>query len=133
MQISDEIIKVLDNLGQKFGVALDWTNSNVLPYVQDLGNRMVKYEIYTSILWLLLGVITSIISVKIICGAIKYFKEEKEENEDFDKEELYSMSGMISIILLIISSIIILVQCMDVIEALTIPESIWIKQINSLM
>ena len=130
MQISDEIIKVLDNLGQKFGIALDWTNSNILPYVQDLGNRMVKYEIYTSMLWILLSILICVISIKLVCIGLKYFKKEED---NIEKDDCYCFITTISIIFIIISSLIILVQCMDIIRALTIPESIWIKQINSLM
>ena len=32
--ISDGIIKVLDSLADKFGIAIDWTSSNILPYLQ---------------------------------------------------------------------------------------------------
>jgi len=35
MEVSDQIIKVLDNLGQKFGVAVDWTQSNIMRYKND--------------------------------------------------------------------------------------------------
>ena len=55
--MSDEIIKILDDLGQRFGVAIDWSSQNVMPYLQNLMSRFVKYETATSILWMLLGVI----------------------------------------------------------------------------
>jgi len=47
--MANEIIKVLDNLGEKFGIAIDWSSANVVPYLQDLMTRIVKYETYTSI------------------------------------------------------------------------------------
>lgn len=31
--MSQEIINVLDNLGEKFGIAIDWSNENILPYL----------------------------------------------------------------------------------------------------
>lgn len=32
--MSVEVIKVLDALVEKFGIAIDWTSANVLPYLQ---------------------------------------------------------------------------------------------------
>lgn len=31
--MSDEIIKILDDLGQRFGVVIDWSSENVMPYL----------------------------------------------------------------------------------------------------
>lgn len=33
MEVSKQIIEVLDNLCEKFGVVIDWNAKNVLPYV----------------------------------------------------------------------------------------------------
>lgn len=48
--MSDEIIKILDDLGQRFGIAIDWSSQNVMPYLQDLISRYIKYETMTSIM-----------------------------------------------------------------------------------
>ena len=32
--VSDQIIKVLDNLCDKFGLAIDWSSKNVQPYLR---------------------------------------------------------------------------------------------------
>lgn len=32
----DEIIKVLDDLSERLGIAVDWTSQNVLPYLQEI-------------------------------------------------------------------------------------------------
>ena len=32
--MSDEIIKVLDDLSDRVGITIDWTSQNVLPYLQ---------------------------------------------------------------------------------------------------
>lgn len=34
--MSEEVIKILDALAEKFGLAIDWTSANVLPYLQQL-------------------------------------------------------------------------------------------------
>ena len=36
MKVSKEIIEVLDYIGEKIGVTIDWTSDNVIPYVKEL-------------------------------------------------------------------------------------------------
>lgn len=43
--MSEEVIKILDALAEKFGLAIDWTSANVLPYLQQLCGKYVTYEI----------------------------------------------------------------------------------------
>lgn len=35
MTLSSEIINVLEFVGDKFGIAIDWTQANVMPYLQE--------------------------------------------------------------------------------------------------
>ena len=39
MNFSQEIINVLDYLCNKFGIAIDWTSENVIPYIEELCER----------------------------------------------------------------------------------------------
>ena len=55
--MSEEIIKVLDNLAERFGVAVDWTSTNVIPYLQELCSKYITYEIATSVTWLVIGIL----------------------------------------------------------------------------
>ena len=34
--MSKEIIAIFDDLAERFGVAIDWTSANVMPYLQEL-------------------------------------------------------------------------------------------------
>ena len=34
--MSDEVVKILDALADKFGIAINWTSANVIPYLQQL-------------------------------------------------------------------------------------------------
>lgn len=54
--MSEEVIKILDALAEKFGLAIDWTSANVLPYLQQLCGKYVTYEIATSVVWILIGI-----------------------------------------------------------------------------
>ena len=48
MSVSSEVIEILDYLGDKLGIAIDWTNENIIPYLQVLINKFIKWEISTS-------------------------------------------------------------------------------------
>ena len=52
MTFSEELIKVLEYLGGKVGIAIDWTSANMLPYLQELCEKIVEYEIWTSYAWI---------------------------------------------------------------------------------
>ena len=49
MTVSEQIIQVLDNLGEKFGLAIDWSSENILPYASELMNKAVSYELWMNI------------------------------------------------------------------------------------
>lgn len=52
MTFSEELIKVLEYLGGKIGIAIDWTSANMLPYLQELCEKIIAYEIWTSFAWI---------------------------------------------------------------------------------
>ena len=105
MQISDEIIKVLEYMCSKIGVTIDWTSSNVLPYIQQLGEKFIKWEIGTSIGWIVLAVVSTIIAfifAKIV---------------DWDGAE-----AVVFWIAVIVSIIVIGCQAFDIVKCYTFPE-----------
>ena len=57
MSLSDEIIKVLDALAEKFGLVIDCTSQNVIPYLEQLCGKYVNYEIAISVVWFILSII----------------------------------------------------------------------------
>lgn len=50
--MSDEVIKVIDALAERFGIVIDWSSENVIPYLQQLCDKYITYEIITSIVWM---------------------------------------------------------------------------------
>lgn len=71
MTVIEQIIQVLDALGEKMGVAIDWTSQNVVPVAQQICERYIRYEIVMSILWMVLELGAT---AGLIFGAIKLFK-----------------------------------------------------------
>lgn len=52
MTVGNQIIEVLNYLCDKFGIALDWSKESVIPYLQELCEKYISWEIATSTAWL---------------------------------------------------------------------------------
>ena len=112
MTVSSEIIEVLDYLGEKFGIAIDWTSNNVLPYLQTLADKFIKWEISTSIVWIIIAVFVMIGMIVLI-----NLKGVREINEETD-----GMLWIPIIALIIISFMVICIQIFDIVECNIFPE-----------
>ena len=118
--MSDAIIKVLNELCDKFGIAIDWTSDNVVPYLQDSMVRYSKYVCYTSIMWLVIGLIIMVVF------AVLLYKYLKQEHRD----------GLITFLLgcgMLLGAWDTVNQIIDIIEITTIPEKAIIEDIRSTM
>lgn len=52
--VADQIIEVLNAICEKLGVVIDWTSQNVVPYLLELVDKMVKYRLFKSWIYLIL-------------------------------------------------------------------------------
>ena len=82
--MSEEIIKVLDELAKRFGIAIDWSSQNVLPYLQDLMNRFIALKNIETIIWIIVSTIISIISFVFLYKSIKAIIKHLKEDEYYD-------------------------------------------------
>ena len=53
--MDNKIIEALDYLGEKIGIAIDWTAENVYPQVLDFMARYKTYEIVIDTMWILIA------------------------------------------------------------------------------
>ena len=81
MTVSEQIIEVLNYLGQKFGIAIDWTSESVVPAMQNLMSKYIKWEIATSIGWLVFAV--TIIGIYIGLVVLYHKKANPRDRWDF--------------------------------------------------
>lgn len=138
--MGNEVIKVLDHLCDKFGIAIDWTSANVMPYLQDLMSRIVKYGIYQNvsdiIYCLILLLIVALITRKLYKASYKYASIYDETNEYDDKSNamFFTTAFMISLAITVITSIIVLCSIKasvdEIIELSTVPEKYVIEMIQ---
>lgn len=126
--MSEEIIKVLDNLAQKFGIAIDWTSQNIMPYLQDLMSRFIQYKNSISIIWIVIATILIIISIICIVKLIKWTKK-----DEYYDDELASMGIALTTIVMIIAICILIGNIIGLMKNIYIPEMIILNEIKSLI
>lgn len=114
---------LLQKLAEQFGLALDWGNENIIPYLQQLAERVVKYEIGQSIFWLVIGVIFLILGVTFIVLGVKKFDDWLEE-----ASILFVAFG---IFFIIIAGCVICQQINDLILCKYLPEKILLRYVNT--
>ena len=121
MTVSGQIIEVLNALCEKFGLIIDWSSENVLPYLQELCGKFINYEIATSVVWIVIWFCVCVISW-IVWGATY------KTAEALDWDSGYIVCGInvfFLVFALLFSVIFILVastQIFDIIEAIYLPE-----------
>lgn len=127
--MSEEVIKILDAFAERFGLAIDWTSVNILPYLQQLCDKCVTYEIVTSVMWILIGICLLFVGkylIKMMKYCWKIYKEDGTTDYDIITIEL----GVFAWVIIIGGTIIILCQIFDIINCITFPEKIVIREIQ---
>ncbi len=68
MSLSNEIISVLEYLGRQIGITIDWTSENVMPYVEQLCEKFILWEINTSFAWM--GIMAIVVILSLIAAIL---------------------------------------------------------------
>lgn len=124
MTVSDQIIQVLDALCEKFGVAIDWTSANVFPYLTTLMGKLIQWEIWSSVAYIVFAVIGFIVCV--VVG--KYCAKNIDELD---------VVGALGIALAVVCGIVaigaLVTQIMDIIKCCTFPEMFIFEYVQGLI
>lgn len=118
MSFSENFINIMNAIGDKVGIAIDWTNKNVMPYMEKLSGRIVNYEMFTSIAWLVFAVVVLIVGIILLVKGFKY--KNNPERPCYDDSYIPSiLIGIVAVVTFVVMSI---VQVGDIITCLTLPE-----------
>lgn len=137
MSVSKEIIKVLDALAEKFGIAVDWTSKNIIPYIEELCGKYVNYEVVTSIVWLITGIVMIALGFVFIKLFKKYYnmaydKEKYDYSQRTDYEALSVILGILIAICFIFGTVVMFEQIFDIVTCYTFPEKIILEEVKSI-
>lgn len=120
MTVSSQIIEVLNDLCRKFGVAIDWTEENVLPYLQELAQKFIQWEIATSTMWIVIGVVAILFGILMAVLDVKL--------------ELTGGLGVVVGISVVIAGIAVIgTQVYDIITCKFLPEKEIIEYVSKLL
>lgn len=87
-------------------MAIDWTSKNVVPYVQELGHKIVLYDLWISAMWLVIG---GVLPIGLSIWLIRFLmKKKKEANETKDGNIFFDCNGYVDEVVIYISIIIII-------------------------
>lgn len=133
--MSDEIIKVLDAIGDKFGIMIDWTQQNVQPYIQDLCQRVTQYKLTTNIVGLVItifllavGTIWLIYTINTTTGYKNRYS--LSDDDKFTRQIICFIASPIMILIGLIATITLVDNiCM----CLFIPEKVLINELQSIL
>lgn len=130
METANKAVEVIDALCEKFGIVVNWTGANILPYAEDLMSRFVKWKIGTSIFWMCFIPILTLI----VFFVAKYFHKKAVEldyDPDYDEVWLAIICWIIFAGLALASIIVVGCNIYNIIECLTIPEKVIIDYLTS--
>ena len=119
--VSSQIIDVINELCSKFGIAIDWSQKNVQPYLESLVTKAVNYELYTSVMWIVIGAILFGIG-------LFYLSKADKCKERYINKDSYRILGWF---LLIIAILFIICNTNDIIKCITFPDRVVFDMIYS--
>lgn len=142
--MNNKIIEVLDYLGEKIGLAIDWTAENVYPQVIEFMGRYKTYEIVMDIIWILIALGCCfgmyLYIKKIVIPAKIRCKETREDNlwfECWSGDTSCNIGGTILTVFLgyitFVAVMIMFVFIGDLVKWIVIPEMQFYEVIKSLI
>lgn len=134
--MSEEVIKILDDLSQRFGIAIDWSSQNILPYLQDLMTRLIQYKNVQAILWIVVSVIMFIVTgivLKVVLKYIgKYYDSLDSHLYDEDRAFAKGFAWFIAGIFIFAFILVMILNIRGLIQNIYLPEATIIEYIKSL-
>lgn len=141
--MSQEIINVLNYLGEQLGIVIDWTSENVWPQVMDILGRYRLFELVSVGFWLLVEIAMLIAAVVIFKKLVKSYMDIKESNEAnlFWNYEYYGIGpniwGIVSMVaglfLVILSIATFSIDIGNLLKWLIVPEIKYLEMLKGLM
>lgn len=135
--MANEIIKVLDALCEKFGIVVDWTGTNIMPYVETIGIHMVSYYLWRNIIF---TIIFGIILLSSLIFGIYLFKHTEygveyrtRWNEQIKDDGNRECMWIFTVIIFIISTFIFICCLLSTIKCITFPELVIFNEVKDLL
>lgn len=125
-----EIEKALDQLAEKFGIVVDWSQENIYPYIQDIFQRYRTVSIVQDAVTIVLFVLGAILATL----GLKYiFKQDRKYIISEDADVFISaIIGAACIVLLLIFAPVTIENIYDITGWIFVPETQFVKELAKL-
>lgn len=141
--MNQEIINVLNYLGEQLGIAIDWTSENVWPQVMDILGRYRLFELVSTGFWLIVEIVMAICAFLLFKEMAKnYMKIEANHEDNFWWYRDYGSSDLsifglvlliISVIMSVTSVVLIPINIGEMFKWLIVPEIKYLEMLKGLM
>ena len=123
MTFSEELINILEYLGGKIGVTIDWASTTMVPYLTELCEKIISYEIWTSVFWMVFMWACAIcLWIPATICWVRGHKQKWDLTDSGDLEALMIIVIIVACVWSLFSIIVTGVQAYDIIEAAYFPE-----------
>ncbi len=82
MTFSEQFKEVVEVVCDKIGIAIDWTQENIIPYIMEVCKRYVTLNIIEEVLFVLFGVILVVVGTILVISLSKDAKRVYENDKD---------------------------------------------------
>lgn len=128
MTASQQVIEVIDELCRRFGIVVDWSKDNVFPYVEELIGKIVNYELWTSVAWLVMAIVSGYFIYRLLKWSAKGLKEHNWMDND-----PYCVGAIVGAFLAAGAVVVFCQQVLDIVTCLTFPEKVLYEFISTMM
>lgn len=134
--MSAQIIEVLNDICEKFGIAVDWTSKNIQPYLKELMTKCINYKLATDIVWLVVGIVLLIIGGVLLRFAFNNNRKYHEIKDYYEQmhsnlDDVAGIQFIIAMIAIFISIILILYFTINLVTCVTFPEKVILDMVRS--
>lgn len=128
------VVQIIDAIAEKFGMAIDWSSQNLVPYIQELMSRVISMEISMSIFWIIFAVTVTTVFCVTGINLVKIAKREDEYCWDESPKGVIGIACLVLFGIGVIASLIAIPAfTMHIIECVNIPEKIFIEYIGQFL
>lgn len=120
--MENKAVEAIEVLCDKFGIAIDWSAQNIVPYINELVGKFAAWKLWTSIMW--------IMPWSLITCCIWYIAWKITHSKGFDwydykcdgRATAAMALGAIGACLSILTFFVVCDQVQDIVTCLTFPE-----------
>lgn len=118
MSFSENFINIMDAIGKQLGIAIDWTSQNVVPYIEQLSQRIINYEMCMSVFYIFICIISAVVGRNIFKTGKRMFSD---EGDGYGYG--FGIFPLVIGFIILLGAIIAMGEYLkDVITVLTLPE-----------